>query len=348
MGSTLCASCLTALFVSICVQVVVVHVFRREFTVFVALVNAASIRDVLPAGLGLVSVQDVATIVPFKPSPDALGKVPNLFAWLLMKPVSHGAFKTVGVREDLLRELVLEVREHIIERKGVGGKVHPTRVARKAGHSLSGPETIGLFPDGNIGRVLLRVSSQVMNIKVPFRFIARAVQVLLENTLPLCARDAFLNFSVSGGGVHVRKLEAGGKLDVASELLVSLMPSVVDRSTLELDDTSKTIQVVDCSCCCDFSTVAVSTDSCHSDLVLIHESNDISAHIFHIIGGVVIRTALISVVKEPNIAELLDLVIGVREELLEVFCRLNQLGQPNHSGQVLASSGKESTLELNI
>jgi len=37
----------------------------------------------------------------------------------------------------------------------------------------------------------------------------------------------------------------------------------------------------------------------------------------------VIGAALVSVVKEPDIAQLGNLVIGVSEERLEVFCRLN-------------------------
>ena len=83
------------------------NVFRREFTVFVTLVYAASVRDVLPAGFGLVSVEHVAPVVPFKPTPDALRKMPYFIAGFFVQPMCHGAFKSISVGEDLLWEIVL-------------------------------------------------------------------------------------------------------------------------------------------------------------------------------------------------------------------------------------------------
>lgn len=84
-----------------------VHIFRRVFTVFVALVHAASVCNVFPTGFRLVSVEHVAPIVPFKPTPDTLREVPHFITGFLVQPVGHWAFKSISVGEDLLREIVL-------------------------------------------------------------------------------------------------------------------------------------------------------------------------------------------------------------------------------------------------
>jgi hypothetical protein len=44
--------------------------------------------------------------------------------------------------------------------------------------------------------------------------------------------------------------------------------------------------------------------------------------------------ALVSVVETPNVSDVGNFVVAASEELLEVFCGLNQLGQPD---QVRAS-----------
>lgn len=115
-GTTLFAGSL----VGFGVQVVVVNVFRGELTVDHIAGFRGAVWNVEPAGFALVSVEHVAAIVPSEPSPHALRQVPNLIGWLLVQPVSHWAFETIGVSENLLWELVLQSWENIIEWQSVG------------------------------------------------------------------------------------------------------------------------------------------------------------------------------------------------------------------------------------
>lgn len=62
----------TGLFVSVGVHVVVMHVFGGEFSMDEAIIVAASVGNVSPASLTLVSVEHIGTIVPSEPSPHTL------------------------------------------------------------------------------------------------------------------------------------------------------------------------------------------------------------------------------------------------------------------------------------
>ena len=48
--------------------------------------------------------------------------------------------------------------------------------------------------------------------------------------------------------------------------------------------------------------------------------------------------ALVSVVETPNVSDVGNFVVAASEELLEVFCGLNQLGQPNQSWEISLSA----------
>ena len=86
----------------------------------------SSIWDEFPAGLRLVSKEDVGTIVPSQPSVNLLRKMPNMFAWLLMKPMVQWIIKVVSVSVDLLRELSLKSWEYVVELEGIGVQEHPS------------------------------------------------------------------------------------------------------------------------------------------------------------------------------------------------------------------------------
>ena len=66
------------------------------------------------------------------------------------------------------------------------------------------------------------------------------------------------------------------------------MPTVVNWSTLQLNNTCETIVVIDRSRCSNFSTEAVTTNSSHCDFVLVHEADNIVGDVFHIVAGVVV------------------------------------------------------------
>lgn len=98
-----------------------VHVLRVELAVSrVGLGIDASIRQVVPAGLGLVSKKHVAAIVPLEPSPHFLRQRPNMLViGPLVQPVVQGSLKIGGVRIDLTWELALQSWNHIVECEGI-------------------------------------------------------------------------------------------------------------------------------------------------------------------------------------------------------------------------------------
>ena len=51
-----------------------------------------------------------------------------------------------------------------------------------------------------------------------------------------------------------------------------------------------------------------------------------------------VRATLISVVQQPDISNVGDLVTRILKEWLEILCRLSKLWQPNKRGQVSLSS----------
>lgn len=61
-----------------------------------------------------------------------------------------------------------------------------------------------------------------------------------------------------------------------------------------------------------------------------------------------VRVSKVSVVEEPHISDVRNLVIRPRKELVEVLNWLNQVGQPNHCGQIWVSSLDELSSKSNL
>ena len=99
----------------------------------VCVVVNSTIWQEVPASLRFVSKQHVRTVVPSKETIHALGKLPRVTLGILVHPMSHRALKSVSVSIDQTRELAFESREHIVEWKGVGCEVHPSRVGCEKG-----------------------------------------------------------------------------------------------------------------------------------------------------------------------------------------------------------------------
>jgi len=95
---------------------------------------------------------------------------------------------------------------------------------------------------------------------------------------------------------------------------------MIKRTSLKLNNTSESIHTSNGSCSSDLCTETVSTNSCHSDLVLVHESNNIFSDIIHVIGTVMVGVTLVSVVKKPNITNISHFIVLAHKELLEVVC----------------------------
>lgn len=92
----------------------------------------------------------------------------------------------------------------------------------------------------------------------------------------------------------------------------------------------------------------MASNGSHSQLVVIHKSNDVRTDVGHVVAFMVVRATLVSVVQEPYVSLLSDLRFGVPEELLKVFSLLDHLGKPNEGWHVVARGGKELASELDI
>jgi len=62
----------------------------------------------------------------------------------------------------------------------------------------------------------------------------------------------------------------------------------------------------------------------------------------------VVGAALVPVVKEPDVSDAGDFVVWTGEEGFEVLCGFDELGQPDHSGQIGLCSSDVSSTELNL
>ena len=132
--STFLATLLARLLISVSIEVVVVDVLRIELAMSrVCVVVNSTIWQEVPASLRFVSKQHVRTVVPSEETIHALGKLPRVTCGIFVHPMSHWALKRVSVSIDQTRELTFEPREHIVERKGVGREVHPSRVGCEKG-----------------------------------------------------------------------------------------------------------------------------------------------------------------------------------------------------------------------
>jgi len=190
-------------------------------------------------------------------------------------PVGHGTFQTITVSVNLTWELTLESWENIIEGESVSGKVNPARVCCKESKSLTGPETLGVAPFCDIWALFLGIGSKVLDIEVPVKGTTFLVQVLLKNAEPLLAVNVLFEGLVDLIGIQCVEVKGGSKLDVTSKLVPRLVMLVLEGTTFKLNNSSESVQVVDGSCSSDFGTETVTSNSCHSNFLFIHESHDI-------------------------------------------------------------------------
>jgi len=117
MTGALLAALLAGLIVGVGVQVVVVDVLRGVLSVSgVGDSVEAAVGQEVPAGLGLVSEEHVAAVVPSEPSVHLLRKVPHMLGGLLVHPVIQGRVELVtAVSGYEIGESALKSGEHIVE-----------------------------------------------------------------------------------------------------------------------------------------------------------------------------------------------------------------------------------------
>ena len=57
--------------------------------------------------------------------------------------------------------------------------------------------------------------------------------------------------------------------------MVSLVVLVVQWTSLILDESSKSLHVVDGSCSCDLGTISVTSNGGETDMVIVHEADNV-------------------------------------------------------------------------
>jgi len=62
-------------------------------------------------------------------------------------------------------EFSLESWKNVVESKGIGSCMNPSRVCSKQAQSLSWPETVLLIPDCNLWTTFLHVSIKIINVE---------------------------------------------------------------------------------------------------------------------------------------------------------------------------------------
>ena len=137
--------------------------------------------------------------MPSQPAGHLVREREDVLFGVLMEPMVHWGVAVISMDVDVTGELSFKAGEHVVEGKGVGRKVNPAGVGRKDSESVSGPETVGLTPDGDVGHRFHYVGMEGVHVVFPGELFG--VKVLLENCTPF----GVCNAGVEGleGGVMV-------------------------------------------------------------------------------------------------------------------------------------------------
>lgn len=143
------------------------------------------------------------------------------------------------------------------------------------GKCLSWPQTIVLVPASNIRLAELHVSTKSLNIHFPLNRASSILKILPKNASPLFTFDIRIDKFSSSAKVSLRDIEASDCFNVALKFLVGLVVSMVERSTLKVDNSGTSVHVVDGGSKSDLCSEPVSSHCCHGELVLVHEPRDV-------------------------------------------------------------------------
>jgi hypothetical protein len=247
-----------------------------------------------------------------------------------VKPMVEGALKVISMCVDVARELSLQAGNDVVKLKSVGRKVNPSRVGSEQSKCLSWPKTVALVPGSNVGLVLLHVLPQIIDVEFPLNVSATVLKVLYENRGPLFAGNFIIDELLGSSHISLRNIKRFGNINVRCELLIGLIVLMIERSTLKVDNSCASLHIIDCGCKSNLGTEAVSSKSGHRQLLFVHKSHDIVGNVIHIERFVVVRVSHVSVIEEPHISDVKNLVIFFSEELLEVLNRFDKITEPNH------------------
>lgn len=324
------------------------HVLWGELTVSSIAFNVkSSIWDVVPSGLRFISEHDVGAVVPLEESPHSLGEHPcALVIWTLVEPMVEWALETVCPSCDVSWEFPLESWNNVVEWKGVGAQVNPSRVGSKNGQSVSWPETVMLVPAGNVWLSFVHVSDEILNVEFKSSESIFLLNVLLENSGPLFAGNIIGDMLIGFGNITFIINNLLGDMDVALKFLVRLIKSMVKWTSLKVNHSSASLHVVDSGSESNLGSEAVTSKSGHGKLLLIHKSDDVCRDILHGKALVVIGITHVSVVEKPHISNVQNLALLHFKELLEVFRWLDKVTEPNHGWEIWFFALQKGTSEL--
>ena len=116
------------------------------------------------------------------------------------------------------------------------------------------------------------------HVVFPGKSAAVNVKIFLKDTGPFGTGDVLINMAQSLGTIKLIKIHLCGKIDVRGKFLPSLVIEVVNGTTLVLNNASKSLQISSSSGCGNFRSETMTSDSGQRNLLLIHPTDDVSAH----------------------------------------------------------------------
>ena len=156
-------------------------------------------------------------------------------------------------------------------------------MSSEEGEGISWPQAIALVPSSHVGSDLEHILSKGFDVELPVGCTFVSLQILEEDRAPLLACHNLTHLLLSLLETESFYIQLAQGFHVVSELVESLIILMIQGTAFEKNNSGEPTEVVGSSHSCQLSSKSVSSNGCHSDLLLIHKSNDIVAHFVHII-----------------------------------------------------------------
>ena len=169
----------------------------------------------------------------------------------------------------------MQSRADLIHGESVGGQMHESRVLRECEKRPSWIETDVGRPTAEVGRVCLRkVVVDCIEVEIPSIPSICLHQRILEDRSPLGAEDVVLQLCADSieSSFGVEGLQ---EVEIFPQLSKGLVVVLVHGSGVDPKIASDLIEVIAGSGKCNLTSDSVSSQSCHRDLMFVHESSDI-------------------------------------------------------------------------
>ena len=152
--------------------------------------------------------------------------------------------------------------------------MNPSGMSSEDSKSLTWPQTVVLMPRGSMRLVKSHISCKILNIELEIDTITFFLEVLNEDIGPLLASDVVSQVSDSFA-VFPSKIDTVGRIHMIMQFLVGFVVLVVEWPSLQVDDSSAPIQVVDGGSQGYLGSESVTSEGSHSQLLLVHEPHHI-------------------------------------------------------------------------